>query len=232
MGNLDSLLWGNFYGSRSPRRAKSCRTAPADRMRGLPQHARAGSCVDRLQPMPSGGAVGQRGDPARGPGRSLLVRESERSQHQHATSVHGGETPGLESPGRLARLRRRSHSQYDLVNACLPPLRRVPRRALPPGARRARRRVFHPGRVEGRSPSLLVVPRELKVVALASPFRRRRVRQLTRNRARCAGRAVPDGMRASSTRRSRQPHGGAGRVGRARATRSPGPLGGGSSAGS
>jgi hypothetical protein len=31
------------------------------------------------------------------------------------------------------------------------PLRRVPRRALPPGAGRARRRVLHAGRVEGRA---------------------------------------------------------------------------------
>jgi hypothetical protein len=34
------------------------------------------------------------------------------------------------------------------------------------GPRHARRRVFHPGRVEGRAPALLVVPRELKVVAV------------------------------------------------------------------
>src|SRR2546425_7135961 len=46
------------------------------------------------------------------------------------------------------------------------PLRRVPRHALPPGARRARRRVLHPGRVEGRAPTALVVAGELKVVTL------------------------------------------------------------------
>jgi hypothetical protein len=47
------------------------------------------------------------------------------------------------------------------------PLRRVPRRALPPGARRACGGVLHPRRVEGRAPALLVVPSELKVIALA-----------------------------------------------------------------
>jgi hypothetical protein len=52
---------------------------------------------------------------------------------------------------------------------------RVPRRALNgmPGSAfprrrgRARERVLHPGRVEGRAPALLVVPREVEVVALA-----------------------------------------------------------------
>src|SRR5438132_3881772 len=39
--------------------------------------------------------------------------------------------------------------------------------AFPPRTRCARRRVLHPGRVERRTPSLLVVPGELKVVALA-----------------------------------------------------------------
>src|SRR6266849_11182815 len=47
------------------------------------------------------------------------------------------------------------------------PLRRVPGRALPSGAGRARRRVLHPRRVERGTPALLVVPRELKVVTLA-----------------------------------------------------------------
>src|SRR5213593_4460374 len=46
------------------------------------------------------------------------------------------------------------------------PLRRVPRRALPPGARRARGRVLHPGRVEGRPPAPLVVLSQLQIVAL------------------------------------------------------------------
>src|SRR5438132_8206675 len=52
---------------------------------------------------------------------------------------------------------------------CIPrrPLRRVPRRALPSGAGRARGRVLHPCRVERRTPALLVVAREVKVVALA-----------------------------------------------------------------
>src|SRR4029450_2176618 len=54
----------------------------------------------------------------------------------------------------LQRLRRR-------------PLRRVPRRALPRGAGRARRRVPHPAGVERRAPAVLVVPRELEVVALS-----------------------------------------------------------------
>jgi hypothetical protein len=43
----------------------------------------------------------------------------------------------------------------------------MPRRALPSGAGRARGRVLHPGRVEGRSPEAFVVPRELEIVALA-----------------------------------------------------------------
>jgi hypothetical protein len=43
----------------------------------------------------------------------------------------------------------------------------MPRRALPSRARRARRTVLHPGRIERRAPALLVIPRELKVVALA-----------------------------------------------------------------
>jgi hypothetical protein len=43
--------------------------------------------------------------------------------------------------------------------------RRVPRRALPSGARRAGRRVLHAGCVEGRPPAPLVVARELKVEA-------------------------------------------------------------------
>jgi len=42
----------------------------------------------------------------------------------------------------------------------------MPRRALPPGAYRASRTMFHPSRVEGRAPALLVVSRELEVVAL------------------------------------------------------------------
>jgi hypothetical protein len=47
------------------------------------------------------------------------------------------------------------------------PLRRVPRRALPRGASRARGRVLHSSRVEGRAPAALVVPGELEIVALA-----------------------------------------------------------------
>ena len=46
------------------------------------------------------------------------------------------------------------------------PLCRVPRRRLPPRARRARRRVLHAGRIEGSSPAALVVAGELKVEAL------------------------------------------------------------------
>ena len=45
------------------------------------------------------------------------------------------------------------------------PLRRAPRRRLPRGARRTRRRVLHPRGVEGRSPSALVVPRKLEILA-------------------------------------------------------------------
>jgi hypothetical protein len=43
---------------------------------------------------------------------------------------------------------------------------RMPRRRLPAGARRARRRVLHPGRVEGRAPPALVVLSQLEVEAL------------------------------------------------------------------
>ena len=46
------------------------------------------------------------------------------------------------------------------------PLRRVPGRALPSSPRGAGGRVLHPRRIEGRPPSLLVVPRELEIVAL------------------------------------------------------------------
>src|SRR5262249_18439386 len=46
-------------------------------------------------------------------------------------------------------------------------LRSVPRRRLPRGARRARRRVLHPGRVKGRPPAAVVVLRQLQVEALA-----------------------------------------------------------------
>src|SRR5207249_2483149 len=47
------------------------------------------------------------------------------------------------------------------------PLRRVPRRAVPSGAGRARGRVLHAGRVERRAPAALVVTRELQIEALA-----------------------------------------------------------------
>src|SRR4029434_3981239 len=47
------------------------------------------------------------------------------------------------------------------------PLHRLPRRALPSGARRARRRVLHARRVERRPPAALVISRELEIVALA-----------------------------------------------------------------
>ena len=47
------------------------------------------------------------------------------------------------------------------------PLRRAPRRALPLGARRARRRVLHPCCVEGGSPASLVVLSQLQVESLA-----------------------------------------------------------------
>ena len=47
------------------------------------------------------------------------------------------------------------------------PLRRVPRRPLPAGAGRARGRVLHPARVEGRSPASVIILSQLKVEALA-----------------------------------------------------------------
>jgi hypothetical protein len=73
--------------------------------------------------------------------------------------------------GCLLRLHLSDYSSYVLLidsHQRLPrrPLRRVPRRAFPRGACRARRRVLHPGRVERRAPAALVIPRELKVVAL------------------------------------------------------------------
>src|SRR5262245_16542134 len=46
------------------------------------------------------------------------------------------------------------------------PLRRVPRRRFPRGARRARGRVLHARCVEGRAPAALVVAHELEIVAL------------------------------------------------------------------
>jgi hypothetical protein len=47
------------------------------------------------------------------------------------------------------------------------PLRRVPGRALPRGAGRARGRVLHAGRVERRAPAAFVVLGQLEVEALA-----------------------------------------------------------------
>jgi hypothetical protein len=68
----------------------------------------------------------------------------------------------------------RFFSGRDLaIAACLSqrrprrPLRRVPRRRLPSSAGRARRRVLHPSRVEGRAPAALVVAGQLEIVALA-----------------------------------------------------------------
>ena len=66
----------------------------------------------------------------------------------------------------------RESSRSELLAACaaqrLPgrPLGRGPGHALPRDARRARRRVLHPGRVEGRSPPALVVLSQLEVEAL------------------------------------------------------------------
>jgi len=55
------------------------------------------------------------------------------------------------------------------ASQCLPrrPLRRVPGRAFPPGARRARGRVLHPGRGERRASASLIVLGELDIVAPA-----------------------------------------------------------------
>ena len=52
----------------------------------------------------------------------------------------------------------------------VPPTPRAASRAAacaPRGAGRSRGRVFHPGRVEGRSPAALVLARELQIVALS-----------------------------------------------------------------
>ena len=46
------------------------------------------------------------------------------------------------------------------------PLRRAPRRRLPPSTGRARRRVLHSRRVEGRAPTVVVVASKLEVEAL------------------------------------------------------------------
>jgi hypothetical protein len=90
----------------------------------------------------------------------------------------------------------------------------MPRRALRRGARRARRRVLHPRRVEHGPPALLVGPRELEMVALVrhadddvsdpGPGVEPGPKRVERGR-----------MRAWSTRRSRTPPAGVGRVGRA-----------------
>src|SRR5207249_2016346 len=62
---------------------------------------------------------------------------------------------------------------HSLVSVCV--LERVPwtldgvpRRALPTGTGRARRRMLHSGRGEGRALAPLVIPGQLKVVALPS----------------------------------------------------------------
>ena len=46
-------------------------------------------------------------------------------------------------------------------------VRRAPRRAIPRSARRARRGVLHPGRIERRAPTAVVVLRQLQVEPLA-----------------------------------------------------------------
>jgi hypothetical protein len=56
------------------------------------------------------------------------------------------------------------------------PLRRVSGRRLPPGARRAHRRMLHPSRVEGRPPAPLVILSQLQVIAPAALCRPRRDR--------------------------------------------------------
>ena len=54
----------------------------------------------------------------------------------------------------------------------------APRRALARGARRARRRVLHPGRVERRAPAAVVVAGQLQTVAVATVSGVRRIRAL------------------------------------------------------
>ena len=78
-----------------------------------------------------------------------------------ATATSSGSTSGAHRSRRLQRV----HSAR-LRAFRAEPWTRVPRRGLLSGARRARRRVFHPGRVEGRPPAALVVARELEVVPL------------------------------------------------------------------
>jgi hypothetical protein len=65
------------------------------------------------------------------------------------------------------KARRRSIASTVFSSECFPCRKfdRPPRRSLPAGAPWTRDRVLHPGRVERRSPALVVVPRELEIVA-------------------------------------------------------------------
>ena len=96
--------------------------------------------------------------------------ESTRTERRRLRSAASGtrEADWYIRPRRCAR----ACSWLLLGNDSAPPprpLRRVPRRALPSGARRTRRRVrvLHAGRVERRTPAALVVAREPEIEALA-----------------------------------------------------------------
>src|SRR5262249_11355605 len=102
--------------------------------------------------------------PTTGASRVVVAGEAQATTHTSSTSAHArGRATLFErvrppTPSFVGDLRARC-----LAIACLPyrlprrPLHRVPRRALPPGARRARGRMLHAGRVEGRTPAALVV---------------------------------------------------------------------------
>jgi len=66
--------------------------------------------------------------------------------------------------GSLANTKLWAAYAVQLLPCC--PLRRVPRRALPRGAYRARGRVLHPGRVERGPPASFIVLSQLQVEAL------------------------------------------------------------------
>src|SRR5215467_7163063 len=84
-------------------------------------------------------------------------------------------------------------------------LRGAPRSPLPRGARRARRRVLHARRVEGRAPALVVILSQLQVAALAMHTHRNAPdpRPRVQPRAQCPERTVVGGHGAPGESYSR-----------------------------
>src|SRR5262249_31130106 len=95
-----------------------------------------------------------------------------------------------------------SHSSSDAVGFLerLPrhPLCRVPRRWLPSGAGRARGRMLHPGRVEGRAPASLVIASELMVEALVGHAKQNLSSPESELRPGCHSACTQQGERAQS----------------------------------